>query len=160
MYKIYAYIAAFVIWTALSYFFGHSIGYDERDLIALNDAKKDAESYKKAIEQRDSKYDDLQNEVSKYAQESWDKYTQAQKDFDAAIDSNDAAWRVRLKSKTCGVQVASSGGVGDGAGAEYGELPIETQRSLERIGEQATKELKQCRAKVEYLQEYLSKVVK
>lgn len=160
MYRVYVCIALFVLWTGSAYWLGHSIGYDERDLIALNDAKKEAESYKKAIEQRDSKYDDLQSEVSKYAQESWDKYTQAQKNFDAAIDSNDAAWRVRLKSKTCGVQVAGGGSVGDGTRAEYGELPIETQRSLERIGEQATKELKQCRAKVEYLQEYLSKVVK
>lgn len=162
MYRVYVYIALFVLWTGSAYLFGHSIGYDKRDLMALNASKKSADEYQTAMNKRDADFKALQAEVSKYAQDAWSKYNDAQKELDTAVADSER-WRVRFESKpasNCGVQTPSARVMDDDNGADYRELPPETQRRLERIGDEVTRDLKQCRAKVYALQRYVEQVVK
>lgn len=162
MYRIIAAITAFCLWTYGTYFFGHNSGYDKRDLIALNEHKEAAEQYKSAINKRDNKFSALQSEVSKYAKSAWEKYSAAQKEIDSAT-ADAERWRVRVESNStasCGMQTPNPGSVDDGEGARNAELPIKTQRSLERIGDEATRDLKKCRAKVDALQAFAEQVVK
>lgn len=152
-YKYLAIIAAFVAWTAGAYFFGSSVRSDkcEIQIAEINAAAGKAKIA--ALEAQSKQFDELQSKADANAKDAWSKYNEAQKELDNATADSER-WRVRYQTKpsNCSVQTTDSGSVGHGERTSYAELPPENQRGLEGVGDEATKGLKQCRIKVDYLQ--------
>ena len=158
LYKYLAFAGAAIAIIGGAYWYGHSTGYDKRDLEALKAINEQWQTYQQQLSKVTEENRIAREKASESERQAWELYENAQKNYDAAVaDGN--AWRVRVKS--CGA--SKSGVPNDTTAANVGneqadglaELPAAVARGLAEVGQRAD----QCEAKLKAMQDWASVII-
>lgn len=153
LYKYLAFAGAAIAIVGGAYWYGHSTGYDKRDLEALKAINEQWQAYQQQLSKVTEENRIAREKASESERQAWELYENAQKNYDAAVaDGN--AWRVRVKS--CGATSASVQGSGAGTGVgtkeaeTSGELPKDISRNLNERAAYWQRQQEECNAQVNY----------
>lgn len=159
--QIYKYLSIAGISIALlagAFFYGRSIGYDVRDLEAQTAANEQWAEYQKQLNDITEQNRLNQIEASTREAIAWEKYNEAQQNYDNAVSDADG-WRVRVKS--CSTATGNVSGntkptnVGNEPAERLEKLPAAVTRGLAAVGQRAD----QCEAKLKAMQDWAQVVI-